>query len=970
MFPPLFPLLISAASFLTNNYEWAGRLVSIVLGALFPLPVLGIAFRLFGWRAAIVAALLTAFHPLFINLSITVFSEGPYATLLLSGVYIVLRALEHSSVKAWCLVGGAFGLAYLVRQEAAAPLLMAAIFALISTDDPLLGRCKRAVASIAVFVVLALPQIALIYRSTGQLWLEGKSRINFAIGTRVLAGQTYWEAGYAINDKLEGVGVWMRPNAEVIRETSMNFKEIIYFVIKATRQNIPILLQHLSARWFGAPFLLALAFLGVFRRSWRRVNAPSHLFVLLVSVTTVVVTFSVTHAVYQRYYFVLVSFMIIWAANGLVEVAYWTRKTVAIIGVRWISPLVPANIVSGVMALGVVIYPLSEVRELGNFREGSTDSRVIKDVGLWIRQQQARPIKIMDLSTPLAFHAGAQYVHFPYSNAESAIRFLDAAKVDYVVLRRGVKFTEYYENWLTHGIPDARAQLVYASSGANPGEIVVFRWRRDGILESPKSDVARVPLSRKAGTVPTVLNSYRPESDVVREALPLLTTGPLHTHARNPRYFADKYNNVVLLAGSHTWGDFQDFGRLGPVPFDYDSYLDSLVANRHNFMRLWIWEQANWVPWMPYDWRISPLPYRRIGPGVALDGGPKFDLEELNPEYFARLRERVEKARIRGIYVAVMLFNGFSIERKGGRPSPFGDPWQGHPFHRENNVNDIDGDQDRDDDGREIHKTLDIRVTRLQEKYVASVIDAVGDLDNVLYEVSNEDRSGSEIWQRHIVRFIHQYEAMKGVQHPVGMTVEYPEGNNEDLFRSEADWISPNRGGGYDHDPPAATGDKVIISDTDHIWGIGGDQSWVWTSLTRGLNVLLMDPYDNEWMFPPRPESESLHWSELRRTIGYARSYLDRLDLSTIVPHGELATTHYCLANPLSGVYLVYIPKRELVTVDTTSSLGLMLQVEWFEPATGKIAHAADVTGGKIIQFTTPYAADAVLLLRGAAMEQ
>lgn len=73
---------------------------------------------------------------------------------------------------------------------------------------------------------------------------------------------------------------------------------------------------------------------------------------------------------------------------------------------------------------------------------------------------------------------GAQYVHFPYCGAELALRFLDASKVDYVVLRRGEKFTEYYEDWLKRGIPDSRAELAYVSSGENAGKFLVYRWHR------------------------------------------------------------------------------------------------------------------------------------------------------------------------------------------------------------------------------------------------------------------------------------------------------------------------------------------------------------------------------------------------------------------------------------------------------------------------------------------------------------
>jgi hypothetical protein len=54
---------------------------------------------------------------------------------------------------------------------------------------------------------------------------------------------------------------------------------------------------------------------------------------------------------------------------------------------------------------------------------------------------------------------------------------------------------------------------------------------------------------------------------------------------------------------------------------------------------------------------------RRTGPGVALDGEPKFDLTQFDPEYFDRLRSRVSAALDCGIYVSIMLFMDGPLER-------------------------------------------------------------------------------------------------------------------------------------------------------------------------------------------------------------------------------------------------------------------------------------------------------------------
>src|SRR5262249_25826978 len=147
-----------------------------------------------------------------------------------------------------------------------------------------------------------------------------------------------------------------------------------------------------------------------------------------------------------------------------------------------------------------------------------------------------------------------------------------------------------------------------------------------------------------------------------------------------------------------------------------------------------------------------------------------------------------------------------------------------------------------------VHTLRHRRISKLQEAYVERIVDAVNDLDNVLFEICNECDGSSVEWQHHMIRFIHRLESRRIKHHPVGMTAVYP--GDGDLNDSPADWISPLAVGGYDSDPPAATGSKVVVSDTDHIFGMGGDPTWVWKSFLRGLNPILMDPYDDPWLLP------------------------------------------------------------------------------------------------------------------------
>src|SRR6185503_2596919 len=98
-----------------------------------------------------------------------------------------------------------------------------------------------------------------------------------------------------------------------------------------------------------------------------------------------------------------------------------------------------------------------------------------------------------------------------------------------------------------------------------------------------------------------------------------------------------------------------------PEALDYSAYLALLKNHGHNFIRLWRWEQfKSQAAGGSYHLCMTPQPWPRTSARNARDGKPKFDLDSFDPEYFDRLLERVEAAGKEGIYVAVMLFEGWA----------------------------------------------------------------------------------------------------------------------------------------------------------------------------------------------------------------------------------------------------------------------------------------------------------------------
>jgi hypothetical protein len=325
---------------------------------------------------------------------------------------------------------------------------------------------------------------------------------------------------------------------------------------------------------------------------------------------------------------------------------------------------------------------------------------------------------------------------------------------------------------------------------------------------------------------------------------------------------------------------------------------------------------------------MTPQPWARTGPGSAADGKPRFDLSRLDQAYFDRLRGRVEAARARGIYVSVMLFDGFALHL-----SRTPDNVRGHPFHAGNNVN-----------------------------------------------------TG---WQYWVIGVVRRYEQESGHgAHPIGMTMQYPVPDerkvNEVLFDSPADWISPGfdeptapgefpgaaASGRWLTDPPANDGRKVILSDTDHYSPMGSDALWAWRSFLRGHNPLL---YDLGIFGGPRPSEQSeaaVPYESLepaRLAMGDTLALAGRVALIEMEPRGELASTGYLLASRTGAEFIVLQPEAgQELTVRLPSG---RYELEWFLLPDRQTVPAGTITVDAVgsVAFTPPSSGPCVLYLKAAS---
>ena len=452
----------------------------------------------------------------------------------------------------------------------------------------------------------------------------------------------------------------------------------------------------------------------------------------------------------------------------------------------------------------------------------------------------------------------------------------------------------------------------------------------------------------------------------------------------NHHYFKDANGAALILNGSQTWNTFQDWGTNGSLQtLDFNAFVNFLTLHGQNFTLLWTVEMPKFcgLPTTadsPPDFIVSPLPWKRTGPGTATDGGLKFDLTQFDNGFFDRLRKRTQALNDAGIYAGVYLFTGEFL-------NIFRCSSDGYPLTGANNINRVDDGYTGG--GKQgvgaIAMTAPNAITRFQDAYVEKVIDTLNDLPNVLWIVSEEAYSNSLWWNNHQIAHIRAYESGKPHQHPIGYAapIRVPDAT---IYDSDADWVAPS----IRVSPAASCGAgkpacKVNINDSDHsyweMWSETPQQNrnWAWENFTTGNQALFMDPY---LIYYPREDRNlcvsrakgvcakpDTRYDNLRDNLGYILKYSRKLNLVNVAPADTLCSTGFCLAQtpPVGAEYLVYAPTGGPFTVDLSAMpSSRRLAVEWFNPSMGSVNAGSSIPAGSSSQaFTPPFSGDAVLYL-------
>ena len=244
---------------------------------------------------------------------------------------------------------------------------------------------------------------------------------------------------------------------------------------------------------------------------------------------------------------------------------------------------------------------------------------------------------------------------------------------------------------------------------------------------------------------------------------------PIRIHPQNPKLFEFRSKPLVLVTAT------EHYGAVMNRPFRFERYLADAAEKGITLTRLFVLFRELQVPMNPYSTckPESPdyiAPFERTGPGWALDGEPKFDLDRPNPEFYERLHRFLSLASDYGIIVEVVLLSNTY------NPNV----WALNPLNASNNVNGLP-----DAHWQEYVTMRHEALFERQAEHVRNIVTEANRYDNVIYEICNEpgvlsagkpgDPPPEEVnaWLSALIREVRETEAGRINQHLIAGQESY-----------------------------------------------------------------------------------------------------------------------------------------------------------------------------------------------------
>jgi hypothetical protein len=174
------------------------------------------------------------------------------------------------------------------------------------------------------------------------------------------------------------------------------------------------------------------------------------------------------------------------------------------------------------------------------------------------------------------------------------------------------------------------------------------------------------------------------------------------------------------------------------LDFDYIKYLDAMQRDGMNYTRTFSGSYIEPAGAFGIQRNtLGPANGRFLAPWAR--SGGRYNLDEWNPEYFARLKDFVKRAGEHGVIVELTLFSSTYGEAQ----------WAVNPFNPVNNGNATDVT-----DFRKLHTLDNGNSSVYEERLVRKLVRELNGFDNVIFEIQNEPWAERQVMGEEINPYI------------------------------------------------------------------------------------------------------------------------------------------------------------------------------------------------------------------------
>lgn len=460
IFPPLYPLISGMLGFLINNFELAGRLVSLLSGLGLILIMYLISKKLYDKERGLICAALVSLYPALTFISGITYTESLYLFLIALGIYLGWLSLKDN--KRWSvyfILGIIFGLAYLTRSEGLLFFLVI-IFLNLIFKNPWKIKIKNILFSVLGLIIICMPYWIFLYSQLGVFSLGVQSTSEFleeAYTVTQSSNIKEYELNYLAMD-------FSSDNYKGLNQQNI-FGYVLNNPVKFFERYFSNLYKEQTSvlpKLYPIIFIL-IAFAGLILGNWNTNRKKQELYLILCFLAPLL-ALPISY-VSPRMILSSLLVLLIWTSNGVKELDKWIKDKFNVNNLVLIFVLLA-------FLFGNLIINKVNISDTPFTGENENDN-LYKESGLWIKANYNNTI-IMTREGRISYYAGAKNVKLAYGNIQYIIKESCKANVNFIALDR-------------KNIEKLRPELVYLLEEKNTPNNLMFikKFKNDILIYKP-----------------------------------------------------------------------------------------------------------------------------------------------------------------------------------------------------------------------------------------------------------------------------------------------------------------------------------------------------------------------------------------------------------------------------------------------------------------------------------------------------